>query len=164
MLNASTSLQLIFGTDEYSHPVDAAVNFIGGHTDRDIIVSVVDEAWPIPHVNENMAQLDPFRVGLLIAVSADNLSVANEALAAAMLSFDFSVRERLWHLEQALISGLGAAYCVKAYFPPRVLAQETGLHNFHDGEVREPEPGSAPARSPAMIYALLEPPRTPLIC
>ena len=164
MLNASTSLQLIFGTDEYSHPLDAAFNFIGGHTDRDIIISAVDENWPIPHVNGNMASLDPFRVGLLIAVSADNLAVANEALAAAMLSFDFGARECLWHLEQDLIRGLGAEYRVKAYFPPRVLAQETGLHDIRDGEAREPAPSSAPARSPAMIYVLLEPPRTPMIC
>ena len=150
------SLQIAFPTYRYRRPLDAALNFVGSYTDRDVVIAAVDETRPLESIREQLTELDPERVGLLIPASAKSLPTANEALDNAMRPQVSKTARRLRQLDRTLRQRLGAEYRITSYFPPRVLAGEPALQNIKPGALMEPAL-TEPERQPAVTLALLLP-------
>ena len=154
------SLQIAFPASHYRRPLDAARNFVGSYTVRDVIIAAVDETWPLESIREQLTELGPERVGLLIPASAKTLPAANDALDNAMRPQVSKTARRLRQLDRTLRQRLGTEYRITAYFPPRVLAGEPALQNIKPGALMEPAL-TEPERQPAVTLALLLPIRPP---
>lgn len=150
------SLQIAFSTSHYRRPLDAALNFVGSYTDRDVIIAAVDETWPLESIRDQLTELDPERVGLLIPTSAKTLPTANEALDNAMRPQSSTIGRRLRQLDRTLLKRLGTEYRATVYLPPQVLAAEPTLHNLQPGALMEPAL-ACPERQPSVTLALLMP-------
>lgn len=150
------SLQIAFPASRYRRPLAAALNFVGSYTDRHVVIAAVDETWPLESIREQLTELDPERIGILIPTSAKSLPVANAALDNAMRPQVSKTARRLRQLHRTLHQRLGNEYRITVYFPPRVLAAEPTLQNLKPGALMEPAL-TEPERQPAVTLALLQP-------